>query len=201
MTPAVDKYMQESEIKSLLVRERYYRDTCQWDKLRACYHPDASKTHIEITWFQGDIDGFVAGSRGMVIGGTGAVHTISPVELHVNGDKALSESSGAISIRFYHDGVEYDVVSFTRFISRLECVDGEWKLLTLDVIYDRDYIMPTVPSSKPVDLPLFKGGRESYKCVAWVLSQKGFSVKQDLPGVDDPLACTRLMEDQFKWLY
>lgn len=40
----------EIEIKSLLVRERYYRDTCQWEKLRGCYHPDASKTSISISW-------------------------------------------------------------------------------------------------------------------------------------------------------
>jgi hypothetical protein len=40
----------EAEIKSLVVRERYYRDTCQWEKLRNSYHPDPAKTHIEITW-------------------------------------------------------------------------------------------------------------------------------------------------------
>lgn len=40
----------ELQIKSLLVRERYYRDTCQWEKLRAAYHPDPSRTHIKITW-------------------------------------------------------------------------------------------------------------------------------------------------------
>jgi hypothetical protein len=47
---AMDTFLTESEIKSLLVRERYYRDTNQWEKLRSSYHPDASKTHIDITW-------------------------------------------------------------------------------------------------------------------------------------------------------
>lgn len=153
------------------------------------------------TRFQGAIDGFVSGSRDMATGGTGAVHTIRPVEIHINGNKALSESTGSISIRFRHNGLQYDCVSSTRFISRLECVDGEWKLLTLDAIYDRDYIMPTLPSSGSVDLPLPKDGRESYKCVAWVLSQKGFEVKQDLPGVDDTPSCTRLMEEHLEWLF
>lgn len=40
----------ELQIKSLLVRERYYRDTSQWRKLRAAYHPESTKTHINITW-------------------------------------------------------------------------------------------------------------------------------------------------------
>ena len=40
----------ELEIKGLLVRERYYRDTCQWSKLRESWHPDSSKTNVKITW-------------------------------------------------------------------------------------------------------------------------------------------------------
>lgn len=137
----------------------------------------------------------------MATGGTGAIHTICPVEVQINGNKALSESTGSISIRFRHNGVEYDCVSLTRFISRLECVDGKWKLLTLEAIYERDYITPTVPSSESVKLPLPKNGRDSYKCIAWVLSQKGFKIKEDLPGVDDPSTCTRLMEDNRNWLF
>ena len=43
--------LQELEIKSLLCRERYYRDTAQWQKLRDCYHPDAGKTRVEISWY------------------------------------------------------------------------------------------------------------------------------------------------------
>lgn len=41
---------QEFEIKSLLLRERYYRDTQQWDKLRNCYHSEPSNTSIKISW-------------------------------------------------------------------------------------------------------------------------------------------------------
>ena len=37
------------EITALLKRERYYRDSCQWTKLRQCYHPDSSKTHIAVS--------------------------------------------------------------------------------------------------------------------------------------------------------
>jgi hypothetical protein len=136
----------------------------------------------------------------MATGGTGAIHTICPVEVHLNANKAVTESTGSISIRFSYNGVQYDCVSFTRFISRLECVHGDWKLLTLEAIYDRDYIMPTVPPSESVNLPLSENGRESYKCISWVLSQKGFDVKQDLPGVDDPSSCTRLIKEHLEWL-
>ncbi|GKZ95767.1 hypothetical protein AnigIFM59636_009775 [Aspergillus niger] len=199
MACTTDTILVQSSIKSLLVRERSYRDTCQWQKLRDCYHPDASWTHIEITWYQGDINGFVRGSEDMAAGGTGAVHTICPVEVHLNGDKALTESTGSISIRFSYEGRQYDCVSFTRFISRLQNVDGQWKLLTLEAIYDRDNITPVLPGT-PANIHIAPGTRESYKCIAWLLSQKGFKVKEDLPGGDDPASCDNLMQGAFKWL-
>ena len=43
--------LEELGIRSLLCRERYYRDTAQWQKLRDCYHPDAAKTRVEISWY------------------------------------------------------------------------------------------------------------------------------------------------------
>lgn len=38
------------EIKDLLCRERYYRDTGNWKGLRDAWHPDSSKTNIDISW-------------------------------------------------------------------------------------------------------------------------------------------------------
>lgn len=51
MTKALATYWEDHlEIRSLIVRERYYRDTGQWSKLRGAYHPDASKTKVRISW-------------------------------------------------------------------------------------------------------------------------------------------------------
>lgn len=47
---APSRLKSESEIRSLLARERYYRDTRQWQRLRESYHPDPSKTMIDISW-------------------------------------------------------------------------------------------------------------------------------------------------------
>jgi hypothetical protein len=51
MNNALEREMDEQRIKSLLTRERYYRDTAQWQNLRGSYHADTSKTAIKITWF------------------------------------------------------------------------------------------------------------------------------------------------------
>ena len=135
----------------------------------------------------------------MARSGTGAVHTICPVEVHLHGKKALSESTGSISIRFQHDGTHFDCVSYTRFISRLEFVGDEWRLLTLEAIYDRDLITPVIPQ-RTAEFHFPKNARKSYRCISWVLSQNGFSIKQVLPGIDDPTSCAQLMEASFKWL-
>jgi hypothetical protein len=45
-----ERMFDQFQIKSLHVRERYYRDTSQWQKLRDSFHPDANKTKINISW-------------------------------------------------------------------------------------------------------------------------------------------------------
>lgn len=51
MQARATQLLTELEIKSLLIRERYYRDTSQWENLRTSYHSDASHTSIKITWY------------------------------------------------------------------------------------------------------------------------------------------------------
>lgn len=40
-----------AEIAHILKLERYHRDTAQWDLCRAAFHPDASKTYVNVAWF------------------------------------------------------------------------------------------------------------------------------------------------------
>lgn len=87
MGSALPQLLDEQQVTSLLTRERYYRDTAQWQNLRDAYHPDASRTWVKITsmvctllseghikyllmagygsTYEGDIDGFVSGSQEM----------------------------------------------------------------------------------------------------------------------------------------
>ncbi|KAJ5897399.1 hypothetical protein N7504_007687 [Penicillium tannophilum] len=189
------------QIQTLLVQERYYRDTSQWEKLRQCWHPDPTQTNVKISWYNGDIDGFVSGSQAMVKGGTSALHTVTPVEIQIVGEKAFTESVGTIQVRICLDDKDYDCVSHSRFISRLNKTDQGWKLVSLIVIYDRDSLVPTMPSVSSLDFDFdFSKVRESYKCLSWVMSQKGFQIDQTLPGTDDPDSVTKLMDEGHAWL-
>ncbi|CAM1503638.1 Fc.00g012290.m01.CDS01 [Cosmosporella sp. VM-42] len=197
---AHEHYIADIDIRNLLVKERFYRDSYQWKKLRDCYHPDASQTNIKITWFNGNVDGFVSGSESMAAKGAKGKHSVSPLEIHKCGNKAVSDSSGVISARFEHEGTEFDLISYGRFVSRLQRIDGgEWKMLTLEVIYEKDAIHPVVPDTSNATFGI-GDGRASYKCLAWVLGQKGFKIDQDLPGADVPGSAEKLMEGHLNWL-
>lgn len=137
----------------------------------------------------------------MARAGSNSTHTICPMVIHFNNDRtrALSESAGSINSRFEYEGNDYDCASFAQFISRLEKVGGEWKMLTLEAIYGRDTITPALPIPHPAHFDM-EGHRASYRCIGWLLSRKGFQVNRDLPGTDRPETVSAFMGESFRWL-
>ncbi|KAK4501919.1 hypothetical protein PRZ48_007729 [Zasmidium cellare] len=206
--PSTEHVLVECEIRSLIIKERYYRDSNQWQKLRGCYHPDASRTWLNISWFTGDIDAFVKGSIDMADGGTTSSHNIQPAEVQISNDKAFVVSTGNINIRVDFDGIEYELISAMRLLSRLERTttpDGsrEWFIVRVEIIYDRDYIIPTSPmSGQQPTIQLPEGARPSYKFLDYVLSRQGFSINKSLAGTDEAgrEAAAELMTESEQWL-
>ena len=79
-----DNYaLERLKVEQVVVTERYSRDTAQWDKMRAFWHPRDEQTCVKITWFNGTIDGHIEGSKAMAqkSGLTGVRHTILPVDV------------------------------------------------------------------------------------------------------------------------
>ena len=137
----------------------------------------------------------------MATRGGKAFHTIQPVEVLFNDDKALAESTGTINLPVEHGGSEYECISYIKYVSRVQKAGDEWKLLSLEVIYDRDAIFPVAPLTKPVTIDVDKlGTRESYKCVTWLLVQRGREVNQHLTGTDRPDSIRKLMDKSLSWL-
>ena len=80
-----ETYAQERvKIEQIIRTERYSRDTAQWDKLRSFWHPGTEQTNVKITWFNGTIDGHIAGGRAMAqkAGLTSLKHIINPVDVN-----------------------------------------------------------------------------------------------------------------------
>ena len=138
--------------------------------------------------------------------GSNAIHNITPVEVSFKGSKGFSVSVGNIVSRFTKEGTEYELVSNCRFLSRVERIATErhsWKMLSMEVIYINDKISPVFPSLKSKSLSIGGMGafpRKSYKFLAYCLSEKGYQVKQDLPGVDDERLVEEVLNRNLSWL-
>lgn len=139
--------------------------------------------------------------------GSNAIHNIIPVEVTINKSKAFSISVGNITSRFTHAKVEYELVSNCRFLSRLKMLEEKsgqlWKMLSMEVIYINDTISPVLPFPNHENMDLRGAGnfpRQSYKLLAYCLSQKGYQVKEDLPGTDDEYLVLEVLTRNLSWL-
>lgn len=140
----------------------------------------------------------------MASAGVSALHIISPVEIlsNASGNKATSESTGSITIRFTENDTEFDLTSSCRFVSRLVKVDKQWKMLSLTCIYVREWVLPAFPTANNRALELGSGGltRKSYKCLGRLLMRLGHNIAEDLPGSDDEKSIKAVTDANAAWL-
>ncbi len=140
--------------------------------------------------------------------GSSSLHSITPVEIDINGSKAFSVSVGNINARFIRQEIEYELISNCRFLSRLQRIDGPegevWKMLTMEVIYIHDSIVPVVPYTGPIsfDVKDMDGStRKSYRFLSWLLAERGHTVNNDLPGIDHEQSVRDVIDRSQEWLH
>ena len=125
---------------------------------------------------------------------------IATQALSIGGLKALTEYVGVIMSRFDVSGNDYEFTVWCRFVNQVEKVEGNWKLLTLEVIYQRDLIVP-VPDSPPLDFSNVKDWpRKSYRFTSWHLRRRGLEVRDDPPGEDDEKSVDDVMDRNWAWI-
>lgn len=117
------------------------------------------------------------------------------------GDRAFVELPACIEVRTEIDGVIADLVSCTRVIYRLERRAGEWRILALDCVYERDPLTPAVPGTRlsvpPEELAAY---RAPYAILAWHVARRGYEVSDDLLGDDQPDRTAAFYTETLDWL-
>ncbi len=187
-----------TEITQVVLRERQGRDRGWWAQMAECFHPDS---RVTLSWFDGPGSEFVARSQKMSEMGIRILHRPSPPAVHVNGDKAVLELPVSVERRFLLKGVEADLTSLSRLLYRLELRETGWKILSLNAIYERDTLTPTVPGTMlDVDHEILAQFRPSYRFVAYDISLSGRSMTADLYGDDQPEQVQALYRSAFDWL-
>jgi hypothetical protein len=171
-------------IADLVRMERFHRDRRHWDELADDYIEDS---HVRTTWFDGTGREFAAASRDMARRGRESVHLITPTDIRINGDRALSESHAQIHNRSVVHDVEVDMVQYCRFFSRVVRTPDGWRLASFDGIYHKDTIVPVNPGDTvPIDWEALRRLRPPYRIWAYAIGLKGYEIGQDELGDDRP---------------
>jgi hypothetical protein len=185
-------------VTQVVLHERQARDRGWWEQMGRCYWPDSK---VRLSWYDGDGPGFVAGSEAMVNRGSITLHNISAPVVHVRGDKAYLEASAAIIAAIDLDGVRGRLTAHSRLNYRLERRGHDWRILSLDAIYEYVSLAPSIPG-QVIEIPPteLEALRSSYAILSWEISRAGRTMPVDLLGDDRPDDVAGFYSGVWSWL-
>ncbi len=161
------------------------RDNGEWDTFRACFHPDAT---VRVLWYSGPVGPFIEQTIESAAkrkpGEKINRHWLGNYRVWLNGSRALLETDTMVMNRDRFKGHLFDYTIYLRLYDQLERRDGEWRILRMDAIYDKDRLDPVLPGSLPPDF--FDGvatsGPDSVMSLTrWRLAARGSQLPSDLP--------------------
>lgn len=137
--------------------------------------------------------------------GLGALHTMQPAEVLINGDRAIATTTISIQARIPYQGCELDLLSWAHQVQRFQKIDGAWKIIRFEAIYIRDSVSTPFPGQNvpPIDeegQKILSKARPSFKWLSWQMSLIGETVRNDLPGYDDEGSWKHIPKTNEKWL-
>jgi hypothetical protein len=157
-----------------------------------------------VAWYSGPVAGFLAetiASAGKRRPGEGSKHWFGNQRAWVKGDRALLESDAMVLGRTTFSDHMFDFTLYIRLYDRLERRQGEWKILRMDAIYDKDRLDPVLAGSIPpgffegVDL---RGPQAALALMKWRLEKRGGKLAElPLGGTDSE---KRLRAENEAWL-
>jgi hypothetical protein len=171
-------------IRELVDNWALWRDAGMWERFRTVWHDDG---RMMATWFQGPADDFIRVSREGFERGVRILHFLGGCSVDVSGDRGISQTKMTISQRGPVEGVECDVVCTGRFFDFWERREGRWGLVLRQPIYEKDRADPVDPAARlELDPQLLARFPDGYRHLAYVQTQIGYAVKEDMPGLSGP---------------
>ncbi|HXQ54042.1 MAG TPA: nuclear transport factor 2 family protein [Stellaceae bacterium] len=198
----MQQMLAEYEVRRVRQVWAFARDHAEWDTMRACFHPDAT---ICVAWYTGPVANFLERTIAMAAERRPeelSKHWFGNSRVSVNGDRAILETDAQVLNRSYFDGHLFDFTIYLRLYDRLERRQGQWKILRMDGIYDKDRLDPVIPGSIPsgfFDGLRLSGPESAVGMMRWRLEKRGRTVSPDiaLAGTDDE---RKLRADAEAWL-
>lgn len=203
MQPNTDERLRQlldrEDLFDLVRRERFARDQRRFDVMRACFHDDA---YVRTTWYEGrGGEAYVEATRAWMQRTGNSKHWVFPAYARVVGGRATVESPAMIFNRGTIEGVAVDFYSYCRFFSRAVRQDGAWKLMSFEVLFERDIMHAVNPAQDlPVDWDVLATLRPSYCFISYMQLSRNVIVSQDLLGDDRPEQLAAFHAGEEAWL-
>lgn len=177
--------LDEDAVRRVRRNWAFARDNGEWDGMRACFHPDAT---VRVLWYSGPVAAFleqtIAGAAKWKPGEKSTRHWLGNSRASVKGDRAILETDAMVLNRDRFMGHLFDFTINLRLYDRVERREGEWRILRMDAIYDKDRLDPVIPGSVPADFfagVQFDGPEAAIGFAKWRIEKRGGQIPVDLP--------------------
>jgi hypothetical protein len=171
-------------IRELIENWALWRDARDWDRFRTVWHEDG---RMMATWWQGPFEEFIRVSQEGWDRGVRILHFLGGSTIDVSRDHAIAQTKMTITQRVDVHDVLCDVVCTGRFYDFVARRDGRWGLVLRQPIYEKDRADPVDPAARlELDAELLARFPEGYRHLAYVQTQVGYIVKDDMPGLTGP---------------
>jgi SnoaL-like domain len=176
-------------IRRMVERWAVWRDAGDWKRFATVWHPEGV---MMATWFQGPFAEFIRVTREGWDKGVSILHFLGGSAIEVVGERAIAQTKMTISQRGMVEGtngpVLCDAVCTGRFYDFVVRVQGEWKLLHRQPIYEKDRIDPVEPGAAlRLDAAALAALPEGYRHLAYIQTRIGYQVKLDMPQLKGPV--------------
>jgi hypothetical protein len=170
------------EIRQLVENWALWRDAGYWDRFATVWHP--TDGYMNATWFHGPAREFIEVSRAGFNRGVSILHFLGGHTSEIRGDRAIAETKMTITQRDSIDGVLVDVVCTGRFFDFITRLDGAWKMVRRQPIYERDRLDVVEPGAGlSLDPDLLQRFPVGYRHLGYLQTRSGFTVEPGLPGL------------------
>ena len=196
-----NQMMDELEIRQMVERWAVWRDAGDWARFATVWHPEGQ---MMATWFQGPFAEFIRVTQEGWAKGVSILHFLGGTAVEVAGERAISQTKMTISQRGMVEGangpVLCDVVCTGRFYDFVQKVNGEWKMLHRQPIYEKDRIDPVDSTAVlTLDQDALATFPEGYRHLAYIQTRIGYTVKMDMPMLKGPVV-DELYRRGARWL-
>lgn len=127
MRKTIDDVLAEAAIMDVHASYCRAADRVDFDLFRTCFHEDAV---LEFSFFTGSVDEFIAMAEQMLRGFLATTHFTGNRLIRIEGDVAHCEFYTLATHRIAADekGPERDYATAVRYIDRMECRAGDWRI-------------------------------------------------------------------------